>query len=79
MRQGESAVEKSNIVLNNLFYGAQIEAENYKRAIKQREALQSLKKLLEKDNNAFNSAIWSALKSKGWAEEIERKYAHCLQ
>lgn len=75
LRLGESAVEKSKILFKLTALGAQTLAENpLKRAIKQREALQFLKETpLEKGNNAFNSAIWSALKSKGWVEEVEQE------
>lgn len=42
-----------------------------KRSKKQAEALQYLSETdLEKGNNNFSSAIWSALKAKGFIEEI---------
>lgn len=75
LRQGESAVEKSTVFWQITDIGQ--EALNsgllQKKAKKQFEALFNLQKNpLEKGNNPFNSAIWSALKEKGLITEIEQ-------
>lgn len=72
LRNGESAVKN-----DRTFWRITEEGKNalcngeLKRSKKQTEALQYLsEKDLEKGNNDFNPAIWSALKSKHFVEEI---------
>lgn len=72
LRQGESAVEKPHIFLQITGLGQEaLENGNLqKKAKKQFEALNALQQMpLEKANNPFNSALWSALKEKGWVAE----------
>ncbi|QLB13785.1 replication restart DNA helicase PriA [Bisgaardia hudsonensis] len=75
LRQGESAEQKTKTFWNLTALGKQALTNNLlKRAKKQFDALNSLDVLpLEKGNNPFNSGIWSALKTKGYVEEIEEK------
>lgn len=72
LRNGESAVKNDRTLwrINEAGKNALSQGE-MKRAKKQVEALQYLcEQDLEKGNNGFNSAIWSALKSKGLIDEI---------
>ncbi|WP_439328209.1 primosomal protein N' [Lonepinella sp. BR2357] len=74
LRDGESAVQKSKILWKITALGEQaLQSCVLTRAKKQQEALQALTvSLLEKSNNDFSSAIWSALKEKQFVEEIEQ-------
>lgn len=72
LRQGESAVEKPLVFwqITGLGQEALENGNLQKKAKKQFEALNALQQaLLEKANNPFNSALWSALKEKGWVAE----------
>ncbi|WP_386688419.1 primosomal protein N' [Lonepinella sp. MS14437] len=74
LRSGESAVQKSKIFWKITVLGEQaLLSGGLKQAKKQIAALQALSQSpLEKGNNEFNSAIWSALKEKQFVEEIEQ-------
>ncbi|WP_439294219.1 primosomal protein N' [Lonepinella sp. BR2882] len=74
LRNGESAVQKSKILWKITALGEQaLLSGALKQAKKQIAALQALcQSPLEKGNNEFNSAIWSALKEKQFVEEIEQ-------
>ncbi|WP_455647885.1 primosomal protein N' [Lonepinella koalarum] len=74
LRNGESAVQKSKILWKITALGEQaLLSGALKQAKKQIAALQALSQSsLEKSNNEFNSAIWSALKEKQFVEEIEQ-------
>lgn len=72
LRQGESAVEKPLVFwqITGLGQEALENGNLQKKAKKQFEALNALQQaLLEKANNPFNSAVWSALKEKCWVSE----------
>ena len=72
LRNGESAVKSDRTFwrINEVGKKA-LENGEFKRAKKQVEALQSLlENDLEKGNNEFSTAIWSALKGKDLIEEI---------
>ena len=72
LRNGESAVKNDRTFWRITDAGKNtLEQGLLKRAKKQVEALQCLSETdLEKGNNDFSSAIWSALKAKGFIEEI---------
>ena len=72
LRNGESAVKNDRTFWRITDLGKQaLESGELKRAKKQIEALNVLlTKDLEKGNNEISSAIWSALKSKDYVEEI---------
>ena len=72
MRNGESAVKNDRTFWRITDAGKNaLEQGLLKRSKKQAEALQCLSETaLEKGNNNFSSAIWSALKAKGFIEEI---------
>ncbi len=74
LRSGESTVQKSKILWKITALGEQaLLSGALKQAKKQIAALQALcQSPLEKGNNEFNSAIWSALKEKQFVEEIEQ-------
>ena len=72
LRNGESAVKNDRTFWRITDAGKNaLEQGLLKRSKKQAEALQCLSETaLEKGNNNFSSAIWSALKAKGFIEEI---------
>ena len=72
LRNGESAVKNDRTFWRITDLGKQaLESGELKRAKKQIEALNLLlTQDLEKGNNEISSAIWSALKSKDYVEEI---------
>ena len=72
LRNGESAVKNDRTFWRITDEGKNaLEQGLLKRSKKQLEALQCLSEAdLEKGNNDFSSAIWSALKAKGLIEEI---------
>ena len=72
LRNGESAVKNDRTFWRITDAGKNgLEQGLLKRSKKQLEALQCLSETdLEKGNNDFSSAIWSALKAKGFIEEI---------
>ena len=72
LRNGESAVKNDRTFWRITDAGKNaLEQGLLKRSKKQVEALQCLSETdLEKGNNDFSSAIWSALKAKGLIEEI---------
>ena len=72
LRNGESAVKNDRTFWRITDAGKNaLEQGLLKRSKKQLEALQCLSEAdLEKGNNDFSSAIWSALKAKGLIEEI---------
>ena len=72
LRNGESAVKNDRTFWRITDAGKNaLEQGLLKRSKKQVEALQCLSEAdLEKGNNDFSSAIWSALKTKGFIEEI---------
>ena len=72
LRNGESAVKNDRTFWRITDLGKQaLESGDLKRAKKQIEALNLLlTQDLEKGNNEISSAIWSALKSKDYVEEI---------
>ncbi|HHF5839387.1 TPA: primosomal protein N' [Haemophilus influenzae] len=72
LRNGESAVKNDRTFWRITDEGKNaLEQGELKRSKKQAEALQCLSETdLEKGNNDFSSAIWSALKAKGFIEEI---------
>ena len=72
LRNGESAVKNDRTFWRITEAGKNaLEQGLLKRAKKQVETLQCLSETdLEKGNNEFSSAIWSALKAKGFIEEI---------
>ena len=72
LRNGESAVKNDRTFWSITDLGKQaLESGDLKRAKKQIEALNLLlTQDLEKGNNEISSAIWSALKSKDYVEEI---------
>ncbi|WP_118779874.1 primosomal protein N' [Haemophilus influenzae] len=72
LRNGESAVKNDRTFWRITDAGKNaLEQGELKRSKKQVEALQCLSETdLEKGNNNFSSAIWSALKAKGFIEEI---------
>ncbi len=72
LRNGESAVKNDRTFWRITDAGKNaLEQGELKRSKKQAEALQCLSETdLEKGNNNFSSAIWSALKAKGFIEEI---------
>ena len=72
LRNGESAVKNDRTFWRITDAGKNaLEQGLLKRSKKQVEALQCLSEAdLEKGNNDFSSAIWSALKAKGLIEEI---------
>ena len=72
LRNGESAVKNIRTFWRITDAGKNaLEQGLLKRSKKQVEALQCLSETnLEKGNNDFSSAIWSALKAKGFIEEI---------
>ena len=72
LRNGESAVKNDRTFWRITDAGKNaLEQGLLKRSKKQVEALQCLSESdLEKGNNDFSSAIWSALKAKGFIEEI---------
>lgn len=72
LRNGESAVKNDRTFWRITDEGKNaLEQGLLKRSKKQVEALQCLSETdLEKGNNDFSSAIWSALKAKGFIEEI---------
>ena len=72
LRNGESAVKNDCTFWRITDAGKNaLEQGLVKRSKKQAEALQCLSETdLEKGNNDFSSAIWSALKAKGFIEEI---------
>ena len=72
LRNGESAVKNDRTFWRITDAGKNaLEQGLLKRSKKQVEALQCLSEIdLEKGNNEFSSAIWSALKAKGFIEEI---------
>ena len=72
LRHGESAVKNDRTFWRITELGKQaLESGELKRAKKQIEALNLLlTQDLEKGNNEISSAIWSALKSKDYVEEI---------
>ena len=72
LRNGESAVKNDRTFWRITDAGKNaLEQGLLKRSKKQAEALQCLSETaLEKGNNNFSSAIWSALKAKGLIEEI---------
>ena len=72
LRNGESAVKNDRTFWQITDAGKNaLEQGLLKRSKKQVEALQCLSEAdLEKGNNDFSSAIWSALKAKGFIEEI---------
>ena len=72
LRNGESAVKNDRTFWHITEFGKQaFESGELKRAKKQIEALNLLlTQDLEKGNNEISSAIWSALKSKDYVEEI---------
>ncbi|OLV29508.1 primosomal protein N' [Haemophilus parainfluenzae] len=72
LRNGESAVKNDRTFWRITDLGKQaLELGALKRATKQIEALNLLlTQDLEKGNNEISSAIWSALKGKGYVEEI---------
>ena len=72
LRNGESAVKNDRTFWSITALGKQaLESGDLKRAKKQIEALNLLlTQDLEKGNNEISSAIWSALKSKDYVEEI---------
>ncbi|MFC2568004.1 MAG: primosomal protein N', partial [Haemophilus parainfluenzae] len=72
LRNGESAVKNDRTFWRITELGKQaLESGELKRAKKQIEALSLLlTQDLEKGNNEISSAIWSALKSKDYVEEI---------
>ncbi|MDO4430436.1 MAG: primosomal protein N' [Lonepinella koalarum] len=75
LRQGESAVEKPQVLwtLTKLGEEALQTPALAKKAKKQFSALTTLQQTpVEKSNNPFNSAIWSQLKAKGLITEIEQ-------
>ncbi|MCK3658232.1 primosomal protein N' [Pasteurellaceae bacterium Pebbles2] len=74
LRNGESAVQKSKTLWNLTALGAQaLQSGELKKAKKQQDALQALTiSPLEKGNNEFGVAIWSALKAKQFIEEQEQ-------
>lgn len=75
LRNGESAVKNDRTFWRITDAGKNaLEQGLLKRSKKQAEALQCLSETaLEKGNNDFSSAIWSALKAKGFIEEITIK------
>jgi len=72
LRNGESAVKNDRTFWRITDAGKNaLEQGLLKRSKKQVEALQCLSETdIEKGNNDFSSAIWSALKAKGFIEEI---------
>ncbi|MCK9086621.1 primosomal protein N' [Haemophilus influenzae] len=72
LRNGESAVKNDRTFWRITDAGKNaLKQGELKRSKKQAEALQYLSETdLEKGNNNFSSAIWSALKAKGFIEEI---------
>lgn len=72
LRNGESAVKNDRTFWRITDKGKNaLEQGLLKRSKKQAEALQCLSETdLEKGNNDFSSAIWSALKAKGFIEEM---------
>lgn len=72
LRNGESAVKNDRTFWRITDAGENaLEQGLLKRSKKQVEALQCLSETdLEKGNNDFSSAIWSALKAKGFIEEM---------
>ena len=72
LRNGESAVKNARTFWRITDAGKNaLEQGLLKRSKKQVEALQCLSETnLEKGNNDFSSAIWSALKAKGFIEEM---------
>lgn len=74
LRQGESAVEKSETFWKLTALGHQLlQNGELTRAKKQLEALQTLSKTpLLKSSNDFSSAVWSQLKQKNAITEFER-------
>ena len=72
LRNGESAAKNDRTFWRITDAGKNaLEQGLLKRSKKQVEALQCLSETdLEKGNNDFSSAIWSALKAKGFIEEI---------
>ena len=72
LRNGESAVKNDRTFWRITDAGKNaLEQGLLKRSKKQAEALQCLSEIdLEKGNNKFSSAIWSALKAKRFIEEI---------
>ena len=75
LRNGESAVEKAKIFWKLTALGSQALANGaLNKAKKQLAAATELvKSPLEKGNNAFGTAIWSALKEKQFIEEVEQQ------
>lgn len=75
LRNGESAMKNDRTFWQITDAGKNaLEQGLLKRSKKQAEALQCLSETdLEKGNNNFSSAIWSALKAKGFIEEITIK------
>lgn len=72
LRNGESAAKNDRTFWRITDKGKNaLEQGELKRSKKQAEALQCLSETdLEKGNNNFSSAIWSALNAKGFIEEI---------
>lgn len=72
LRNGESTVKNDRTFWRITDEGKNaLEQGELKRSKKQAEALQCLSETdLEKGNNNFSSAIWSALNAKGFIEEI---------
>ena len=72
LRNGESAMKNNRTFWQITDAGKNaLEQGLLKRSKKQAEALQCLSETdLEKGNNKFSSAIWSALKAKGFIKEI---------
>ncbi|MFZ7305554.1 primosomal protein N' [Avibacterium avium] len=74
LRQGESAVQNSQVFFHITELGEQALRENLlKRAKKQQEALQLLAaQPVEKGQNSFAASIWQNLKEKGYVVEKEQ-------